>query len=320
MFGNRLGWGISAVIVFIACLIGRLIYQSAQSSPATGWIEKTVRPITLPGNVEAITGPMNRSSDAAAFYRKAIDDYNADSAAYAALESTTTPDPAAVAARPGLRALLEGMHCNRMDLFRSNPQLVVNYEREKDPLVALDHVAHALAQLSLRADPATAGPCYQALVSLGYKLCQERVVYAELAMGEELMGLGCKGLEQLAHIAKDGMRERILDQFDAQRLAANSTEVQPVWAVMANVDMNTIAAYAGDWFALSQDRNIDPLWRVEATLKLGELKFSGDRVGDQKAAIRILQQRASDASELPAVRAAAVMGRDLTIEGYRTLQ
>jgi hypothetical protein len=317
MFGNRLGWSISAVIVIFAGLLAQLVYQTAQPSSPTGWIAKTIQPIGAPGAIDSILANMSGDRNAGEFYRKAISDYRQNPAAYDTVASGKPPTASAV---PGLRAMLDGAQFARMDLFRSNPGPIVNYDHDKEPLYALDQVAHATAQVALRNKPAIAGRCYTAILSLGIKLHRERVVYEELAMGEELMGIACDGLKSVAHGANDSAREQSIEQFDTQRLSANAAEIQPVWAVLGSVDMNTISAYAGDWFALSKDKNVDPLWQVEGTLKLGQLKYSAARLADQKTAQRLLIELASDPSEPAAIRAAAVAGRDLTIEQYRSLR
>jgi hypothetical protein len=317
MFGNRLGWGISAVIVIFAALLARLVYQTAQPSSPTGWIQKTIQPLSAPGPIDQIIPGMSANRNAGDFYRQAIANYRENPGAYDGVANGKEPSPSAA---PGLRALLDATQFENMDLFRSNPQQIVSYENDKEPLYALDQVAHAMIQVALRSDPAMAARCYTAVLSLGIKLHQERVVYDELAMGEELMGIAGSGLHGLAHRANDTTRQQQIEQFDTQRLSANAADVQPVWAVLGNMDMNTISAYAGDWFVLSKDKSVDPLWQVEATLKLGQLKYAAARLADQKNAQRLLTELANDPSQTPAIRAAAALGRDLTIEQYRTLR
>ena len=37
----------------------------------------------------------------------------------------------------------------------------------------------------------------------------------------------------------------------------------------------------GDWFALVKDKTAEPMWRVEGTLKLGEVKYSAARLAER---------------------------------------
>jgi hypothetical protein len=313
MFGNRLGWGISSVIVFLAVMLGRLVYQTAHPSPATGWIQKTIQPIGAAPSLDKIIPALNEHRNAGDFYRLVISDYRENPGAYDA-------KPPTAQAAEGVRALLDGARCDQMDLFASDPARVVSYEHDKDGLIALNQVVQATLDVARRSDPAVAGRCYAAVLVLGVKLYQERVVFDELAMGEELMGIGCGGLKGLAHRAGDAAEESRIEQFDVQRLAMNAAQVQPIWAVLGSLDMNTISAYSGDWFALVNDKTIDPMWRVETALKLGEVKYSAARLADQKYAQRLLKELADDSREIPAVRAGARAGRDLTIEQYRSLR
>jgi hypothetical protein len=317
MFGNRLGWSISIIILIFAGLLARLIDQTAQSSPATGWIQKTIKPISAIASVDQIIPGMDSNRDAGDLYRRAIAAYRDEPAPYDAIAAGKPPSLAAVT---GLRAIVDAGSYGKMDLFQSRPEQIVQYERDDDPLRALGQVARAVVQVALRSDPATSGRFYSAVLSLGIKLYQERVVYDELAMGEELMGVACNGLKGLAHRAKDAAVEQRIEQFDTQRLSTNISEIQPVWAVMGSVDMNTISAYAGDWFELSQDKAVDPLWQVEGILKLGQLKYAAARLADQKTAHRVLTDLAKDTNQTPGIRAAAVVGRDLTIEQYRSIR
>src|ERR1700733_7652187 len=149
MFGNRLGWGISTVIVAFVALLSPLIHRSQQVSPPPGWVDATVRKIELPTGIEQILPEMNGNDDAGDFYRQAIDDYQANSAAYEALATATAPSTSDIVTRPGLKALLSASNCSTMELFRSHPELVVNYDRDKEPLAALDQVAHTAVQIAL---------------------------------------------------------------------------------------------------------------------------------------------------------------------------
>jgi hypothetical protein len=324
MFGNRLGWGFSLVIVICAGWLGFAIWQAGQISPPTGWATATVRPIEIPRNADSVVPEMNDPRDAGELYRAAIDDEQANIAAYAALESTDILDPAAVAARPGLAKLRDATRCSKMTLFRANPQEILNYDPDKLPLEAIAHLAKTaerIAALSMeKNDETSAGWWYASVFSLGLKLYEERVCYAELTIGEELMGIGTVGLQHLAQHQKLSAIIQSLGQFDTDRLADFDAHITPVWAVVGTIDAPTMALHAGDIVLLARDHGVDSLWRVEATLQLGRLKYGGGRRADQLAANRILSEMADDSTEDAAVRCAAAAGRDLTIEQYRMLR
>jgi hypothetical protein len=324
MFGNRLGWGISAVIVLFAGFLAQLIHSAGRPTPPTGWVAKTVQPLSPPaGSDGVVSGGMSEARDAGELYRQAIDDYESNTAAYAAIATAKDIDPAAIAARPGLQALLDATHCATMNLFAAKPQEVVNYDAEKPAMEALHEVGRSATRIGLllgTRDPAAAAKVHEAVFSLGFKLYQERLVFDELSKGEDLMGTAAGALQRLAERTKDVERQKALQQFTTDRLNDYDMKVKPVWDVVSSVDEGTIAAYAGDIFEMARNRTIDKLWRVEATLKLGRMEYMAGRRGDQLAAKRVLREMANDASEDPAVRTAANEARNLTIERYRTLR
>lgn len=323
MFGNRLGWGISAVICMFAAFLANLVYQAARVSAPTGWVPRTIQPLTTAASAQTLVPDITEPRDAGELYRRAIDDYLANRAAYDALATAKDLNPVAITARPGLVALLEATRCATMKLFTAQPQEVVRYDADKPPLDALHQVgkvALRIALLSAASDPVAARKYYEAVFSLGLKLYQERIVFGELSLGEELMGTAAAGMKSLAERSKDAERVRLIQQFDTDRLNEHQAKLQPVWAVISSIDEGTIAKHAGDLFVLAQERGIDRLWRVEATLKLGRLGYLAGRRGDQLAAMRVLREMSQDPGEDPIVKLAAERARALTIEEYRMLR
>jgi len=321
MFGNRLGWGISALMWLAAAYLVYAIVHVGEPSPPTGWATVSVHTLQLPAGADAVLPGMTDTRDAADFYRLAIDDYNNNPDAYAALEKVTAVDEKTKL--PGIAAILEATPCAKMNLFRGKPEEVVKYDVEKEPLEALYHVAQIVKRLALLYEdkkPAMAARHYAALFSLGVKMYQERVVYDELVKGEDLMGTGVNGLRALAVRAKNGKLSAAASAFEDARLADYTANIEPVWTVISSIDDDTIERYAGDMFLIAKDKSFDSLWRVEAAMKVGRLRFNAGRIGDQVAARRFLRSLANDPAEDPAVRAAAAAGRDLKIEQYRQLR
>lgn len=323
MFGNRLGWGISAVILIFAAFLGHLVYQAARVTAPTGWVQKTIQPLTVPASAQALMSGASEARDAGEFYRRAIDDYLANRSDYDALNSAKDWNAATMAARPGLKALLAATHCATMNLFAASPQEIVLYDSDRPPLDAIHQVGRAAIRVGLLAgtrDAALARRYYEAAFALGQKLFQERIVFDELAKGQELIGASAAGLLSLAQRGKETDRVRAIQQFGTDRLNEYELKIKPVWAVLSSIDQATIGEHAGDLFALAGDGSIERLWRVEATLKLGRLRFFATRRGDQLAAKRVLREMTQDAQLDPAVKIAAEQARDLTIEQYRMLR
>ncbi len=169
-------------------------------------------------------------------------------------------------------------------------------------------------------DAGTAGWYYAAVYSLGLKLFQERVVYQEFTTGEELMGIGVGGLRGLAQRQKLNSIVDSLTELETSRLGQYESIIAPVWQILGSIDPQVVAPHAGDVFQLVRDRGVDDLWRVEAALELGRMRYDADRRADQLFAEHLLRELADDPTEQATVRAAAVAGRDLTIEQYRMIR
>ena len=322
MWGNKLGWGIATGIVGFAIYVAYLIVQGGQVTPATGWVAATVKPLTLPATALSVV-PLTTAQDAGTFYRTAIDDARTNAASYDALLNATRVDDAAVAARPGLAALQSAAQCTGMTLFHDSPDAIVGYDADKPPLAELEvvgKVASHLAMLYIRqGDLPDAGWYHAAVYSMGVKLFQERVDFAELTLGEEMMGLGSGGLLELAARQKNTPEVLSLNLVDTERLSHFDAEVQPVWQVVGTVDEATMAIHAGDMFQLAGDKAVDPMWRAEALLHLGRLRYDAARRADQVLARVVATQIAADPGQPPAVRLAAAAARDLTVEQYRMI-
>jgi hypothetical protein len=82
-----------------------------------------------------------------------------------------------------------------------------------------------------------------------------------------------------------------------------------------------IGEHNGDVFAFARDSK-ERVWRVEAILKLGRMKFNVGNPGspgDQRNAAR-LATRFAELDPDPVIRRAASLARDLTVEQFRTLR
>ena len=90
--------------------------------------------------------------------------------------------------------------------------------------------------------------------------------------------------------------------------------------VISSIDQNVIRQHTGDIFEIA-NRSQERMWRVEAILKLGRMKFdvggNRGRFGDQAGAKRYLKSRVSDPD--PFIKTAAKAAKDLTIEQYRSM-
>jgi hypothetical protein len=139
----------------------------------------------------------------------------------------------------------------------------------------------------------------------------------ELAIGLGMMQTAAQGLANLARRAGDNARAGQLLAFTQQSGETYKARIDPLWQAIFHIDPGLIQQYTGDVYALARDPKADRMWRVEAILKVGRLKYNAARRGDQLAAMREPAKWAADPD--PVVAAAARAARDLTVEDYRMM-
>jgi len=164
-----------------------------------------------------------------------------------------------------------------------------------------------------------AAKCYEAAFALGSKLFEERLTHRELMAGLELMGEAGVGLSRLTFAGGDKARSDAATKFEAARRDLFNARVQPASAALISIDPKVVSRHAGDVFYIA-DNARERVWRVEAILSLGRMRFfvgEGGRIGDQRGAAKQLKRYLEDQD--PVIRAAAKAALDLTREQMRML-
>ncbi len=323
MWGNRLGWGISAAIAIV--VVGSFalyVRQASVLSPPTAF---GVDAAAGSAAIGAASGDVLRGAqqpcDAATHYSEAIALYARDPSAYDAVAGGTSKASDA-SKLPAVGRLMEGVHCGQMTLFTNDPARVVRYG-DVPELEALRAVGKAAVRVGLMHQAAKRNAeairCYEAAFALGVKLYDDRLTYRELMAGSELMGEAGAALKRLTFTMGDTARSSAAQSFDAARLASFTAKVQPVAAKLISIDPRTVSQHAGDVFLLA-DGAKERVWRVEAILALGRMRFfvgEGRRIGDQRGAEHRLKEHLNDKD--PVIRTAAKAALDLTREQMRSL-
>ena len=329
MFGNRLGWGISAVLAaFTLFLFWQLARLNAISPPSRGIVARTgnvslnlaqdsqkLDPITLPFNVASLLPKMTDAADPAPIYAEAIADYQANPDAYEGTGGVKGPR--------GFDALLRARHCRPSTVFAHRAAEVIGYEvgvvRPLADIRALRAVGKAASKAALGAPPdqsADALALAEAVLSLGAKMFDERLRYEEFLAGAELVRDGAYLIGRLdtARAAAAAAVDPAVKQLVAERCV-------PLWTVISSIDPGVVGRTAGDIFYIARNSK-ERLWQVEATLKLGRLKHDqgeGGRGADGRGALITVRRMANDPSLDPAVRTAAQRALELTVEQHRLL-
>jgi hypothetical protein len=326
MWGNSLGWAVSMVIVALTATIVYVVSASTRPARPTDFSDDPAHfaAIVLPAlPAGALPAPMEQDSDAGELYRLAIGRFEQERILYerfAASGTLASPDAEKLQA---IDLLLQAASRPKMNLFAARPRDVVNYDHEHPPIEALRTLGKVcvdrlglLNQKAGHADEAIR--FYQAGFALGHHLARERVCYAELELGMELLS---KTVPQLASVAESQGRTgdaAALRAFDAQRLALSRDRIDPVLRIVRTIDPNVVGRHAGDQFELAR-RSQERMWRVEAVLALGRLRYfvgTDGTAGTQRAAERMVRRLASEEAD-PVVRTAAEAARDLAAEQHR---
>ena len=323
MWGNRLGWAISFVIT--VAVVGALTYYaraaSAVSAPTPFAADAADNAVTIPVPAQTVFGAKPEDCDAAQAYSEAIALYRKEPGTYDDVAAGISR--ASDASRlPAIRRLIEAKDCGQMTLFVAEPHRVVRYG-EVPEIEALRNVGRAAVRVGLMQQQAgrnaDAVQCYLAAFALGAKLYDERLTYRELLVGNELMGEGGVAFSRLSFNTGETARSESAQKFEAARRTTYTSNVLPVAQKLISVDARVVSQHAGDVFYLAE-RAGDRMWRVEAILALGRMRFfvgEARRLGDQRGATRQLKQLVNDKD--PVIRAAAKAALDLTREQMRTL-
>ena len=311
MWGNALGWTISLLIV-VATAGGLVFFERhlANLTQTTDLVRDpaVLAPIELPVAPAAVLAPSD-SCDAGPIYRRVIEEVLArlDDYERFAAEGRASDEADRLSA---LELLTTATGCSQMSLFTRAPGEVINYG-SKPELQAIRLAGKCANKLGLllrhENRPDEAAKYHDAAFALGARLYEERLVLDELLAGLELMSESARATPQRSEAARN---------FVAAYQEYDRTRVQPLRRAIGSIDPAVIERHSGDVFHAARHAK-ERMWRVEAILKLGRLRYNAARVADQQGANRLLERLGDDPD--PVIRAAAHAAKNLSIERYRML-
>lgn len=317
MWGNRLGWMISAGIVVVTIgIYGMLIFGLGETKPTKLTTQAgAMDAMEIPGNPRSLI-PAGNGGDGTELYIKALDAFKSNRSAYT---GTAKLDAASLKKLTALDYLLQASNASKATVFATRPETVVRYGREQhvaiDTAYELGTFCNNIGQrLKANKRPDEAKKYFIAAFNLGYWMCNERLVYMEFWRGQELMQNAVIGLAEVEP-DKEGpymaWREELKQVIDS----STSTFVAKRDAIRT-IDKRVLTRHAGDVFNLARNSK-DRMWRVEAILALGHFKYRvGNNPGDQRAVKKTLEALAADDSLDPAARVAVKAAQELTLEDH----
>jgi len=326
MFGNRVGWGISALIVLAAVLLLWRVYRIGTDFTPPGPIGQSAALWTmqLPVDPRSIATWMTEDVDAIDLYKQVIAEYMAN-LAYDGYLRQASADPAVIQQiNKGIDLMIRASTAKRPGVFIDRPSEIITYDSDRRPLKALKAMGDVGIRLGLILnnkdrpvyDATRARQVFQAVFSLGLKLYEERLVWEEADYGLKLMATS----RYLDDPASPG-RADLLQKFDDQRKPFYFKYIDPLLRhiFIANPDAKRFPqfrSWGGDMAALAT-KCPEYMWRVEAIFALGRCKFQGNTMGDQKGAVRLLKSLCEDSD--PRIRIAAQAADRLTREDLQRL-
>ena len=300
-------WAIGITLMAAVLLAAWLIRGRGRVTPMTSFGANAANysGIQLPLDPAAVVdGWPQQQEDASHLYDLIAETYSAGvltRRAYDDFLRDSVRRPANPGDLPLVAHLVEAGRQSTATLFADEPETLINYDRDLPRLDGLYVVGQcAIKQAGLVAgrghpgDAAEARRLYEAALILGVRLCEERIVHRELEHGYRLIGQSLGGLVALAKKQDEVERAaRLADERDRFSAYVNA-KIQPVWDKLSAINIlersdDLADRHFGDVLAIAQREAADPLWRLEAILRLGKGRHDASSAADRSAAHEVLE-------------------------------
>ncbi|HEY0009842.1 MAG TPA: hypothetical protein VGB55_14030 [Tepidisphaeraceae bacterium] len=326
MWGNLRGWIIAGVLLALLTTgtfyVGKMNYVSTTST--WGQDPNKLSPLKLDPDPSTVV-PMNQPGDAGALYESAMTDVRRNASLYEQFSATN--DLSIGRELEGVKAVLEAGPLSLGPILSKRPSENIGYfdENASDNLKALQRAGEATALVGAllkstgRADEAKR--YFEAQFALGAKMFAERLVYQEALFGIGHMRSALRSLNDLYAAEKNADKAKKMSEFDAQ-LASMLKRIQPLDQAIRGVDEKDTARYAGDFYYFTTPAMQERMWRVEAILKLGRMKYNAGgqnaRLANQAGVPDRLAELQKDPD--PVIQAAATAAQNLTLAEFRNIR
>jgi hypothetical protein len=328
MFGNRFGWGLAVAVAII--YLGMLVILEtggALSAPsALVGNGSNLATLELPVGVKTVAESVGSGAgDATTVIRDIARDVRQREEFYRRFCESPGIRAEDMPQLTALTAVLRQAEMRASPLLTNNPEDVVGYVGVQDLHFAEDvslagRAAGRVAMYKrVKKESAQARKYFEAELALGEKMFMGRQSYEEMSKGLGLMSEAAEGLKLLAKDEKDDERLAKLDAF-AEGVSKLNERIRPVWEAISTIDPGVMGRHNGDMPVLATKAG-ERVWRVEATLKLGRMKYDvgqGGTPADQRNAKKLVKVLSGDSD--PAVALAGKLASELTVEEYRMIR
>lgn len=317
--GSPLGWTLAAALALLYLGSLTLLELSARTTPPTPLSDRALLPLSLSLPFDRLpeTPPRTPSPDATPLLIEIVRLVQADLPLYQRFTQSPSVPLNEVPRLAALDPLLEQAPLATANAWPLPPERHIAYRPEHPEVAALLLAGQSANRLAMvlrgQSQNADAARYFHATLSLGHKLFTHRTTYAELSAALGLMTEATAGL-RLLHPDDPALAQL------AQSLQSLTDDTNATWTAISTIDPDVLSLHNGDIPRIAL-ASAEPVWRVEAVLKLGRLKYNVGTRGtpaDQRRARRLIQQLQSDPD--PPIALAARLANELTLEQYRTLR
>ncbi len=310
MWGNRLGWMISAgvAIVTIGLYAMLIIILNAESDP-TALTTKAgaMDAISLPTDPAGVFSPGNGSADE---YAQAIAEFRANQRDYTKYLSSGKVDSADFKKLKAVEMLLDNP--GKGAIFAGQPSEIATYDpKQGDTLSQAEDLGQVILKIGNQLagkEKARAKKYFTGAYNFGKALVNERITFPEFMAGMSMMKSAAAGMRTVEPDNLTALKQ-FADQTDA--FIKTMTDLRGIFNPAGEKAKRRNAGDVFNFARNSQER----MWKVEAILMLGHYRYNAGTVGDQRAASKILAKLTGGDTD-PIVQAAVTNARELNLGGH----
>ena len=308
--GNFFGWLNAAVLaVSIAIVMLFLVNAYQVSTPTQFGLDLCDQNLGLPTIDSNLLPEQDKTDDGGVLYWQAAGEYPSKKAECDAFER----DPSKAVPGP-VQDLLEAGRFKDGTVYINHLDKLLNFKTTHDEMDNLKNLGtniNGAAFRLIKKGQTEAGCKYaKALIALGQDMIRERYAYEEFDLGVALVD---SGLAALADAKLGDVSDKAKQTGDA--FVACYSKSLAVWKILGGRGTSNYVAHTGDFLYLAAHAK-ERLWRDEAILQLGRIRFAAGNVrSDSDAGLYYAQQLSNHPDQV--ISTAAKASVNLTNELFQ---
>ena len=225
--------------------------------------------------------------DGGDLYNTASAHYQKNAEAYERLAASFNLERAAE--MEGVRAVVDARNYAKASNVLGDPDAAVGYGASAN-LDALQKIGNLCGRIATehaaKARFEAAATYLDAQFMLGLHLFEQRLGRPQLSAGLGMMAHAATLLKQMAAAKGDADTAKIYGDFLTAYQQYYRENIEPMERVITSADPKVQSRHVGDVMVIAKD-SAERTWRIEATLKLGRIKYFHNTAGDRRATERL---------------------------------